>query len=161
RKGGRAMADFDYDVAVIGSGVGGSVAALRAAEKGYPGGVMESGRRWKGEGIPETQRDLPRVIWRPAARVYRVQRDQDLDDVLILSGAGVGGGSHVYANTLYVPPKQFFEAPEWAEITDWADELAAHIDQATRMLGVVRYPYMPTDIDRVLQDVARDLGREE
>ena len=155
------MASFDYDVVIIGSGFGGSVAALRAAEKGYRVGVMESGRRWKDEDIPKTQWDLPHFLWFPAAELYGIQRIEYLDDVLILSGAGVGGGSHVYANTLYVPPKQFFDAPEWAGITDWADELAPHLDQATRMLGVVRYPYMPTDVDRVLQQVATEMGRGE
>jgi cholesterol oxidase len=155
------MASFDYDVLIIGSGFGGSVAALRAAEKGYRVGVMESGRRWKDEDIPKTQWDLPHFLWMPAAELYGIQRIEYLDDVLILSGAGVGGGSHVYANTLYVPPKQFFDAPEWADITDWADELAPCLDQATRMLGVVRYPYMPTDVDRVLQQVATEMGRGE
>jgi cholesterol oxidase len=155
------MASFDYDVVIIGSGFGGSVAALRAAEKGYRVGVMESGRRWKDEDIPKTQWDLPHFLWFPAAELYGIQRIEYLDDVLILSGAGVGGGSHIYANTLYVPPKQFFDASEWADITDWADELAPHIDQATRMLGVVRYPYMPTDVDRVLQQVATEMGRGE
>ena len=125
------MASFDYDVVIIGSGFGGSVAALRAAEKGYRVGVMESGRRWNDEDIPKTQWDLPHFLWFPAAELYGIQRVEYLDDVLVLSGAGVGGGSHVYANTLYVPPKQFFDAPEWASITDWADELAPHIDQAT------------------------------
>ncbi len=153
------MARFDYDVVIIGSGFGGSVAALRAAEKGYRVGVMESGRRWKDEDIPKTQWDLPHFLWLPAAELYGIQRIEYLDDVLILSGAGVGGGSHVYANTLYVPPKQFFDAPEWAGITDWADELAPCLDQATRMLGVVRYPYMPTDVDRAIQQVAIEIGQ--
>jgi cholesterol oxidase len=155
------MASFDYDVVIIGSGFGGSVAALRAAEKGYRVGVMESGRRWKDEDIPKTQWDLPHFLWQPEAELYGIQRIEYLDDVLILSGAGVGGGSHVYGNTLYVPPKQFFDAPEWAGITDWADELAPHLDQATRMLGVVRYPYMPTGVDRYLQQVAIEMGRGE
>ena len=155
------MASFDYDVVIIGSGFGGSVAALRAAEKGYRVAVMESGRRWKDEDIPKTEWDLARFLWQPEAEMYGIQRIEYLDDVLILSGSGVGGGSHVYANTLYVPPKQFFNAPEWAGITDWADELAPCIDQATRMLGVVRYPYMPTDVDRVLQQVATEMGRGE
>ena len=99
------MASFDYDVLIIGSGFGGSVAALRAAEKGYRVGVMESGRRWKDEDIPKTQWDLPHFLWFPAAELYGIQRIEYLDDVLVLSGAGVGGGSHVYANTLYVPPE--------------------------------------------------------
>ena len=43
------MSGFDYDVVTIGSGFGGSTAALRAAEKGYRVGVMESGKRWKDE----------------------------------------------------------------------------------------------------------------
>ena len=88
------MAKLDYDVVIIGSGFGGSVAALRAAEKDYRVGVMEAGKRWKDEDIPKTQWNLPRFLWFPAAELYGIQRMEYLDDVLILSGAGVGGGSH-------------------------------------------------------------------
>src|SRR5262249_29344957 len=158
---GQVMGSFDYDVVIIGSGFGGSVAALRAAEKGYRVGVMEAGKRWRDEDLPKSQWHLPGFLWFPAAELYGIQRVEDLDDVLVLCGAGVGGGSHVYANTLYVPPKQFFDAPEWASITDWADELAPCFDQATRMLGAVRYPYMPTDVDRVMHQVATEMGRGE
>ena len=81
--------------------------------------------------------------------------------MLVLSGAGVGGGSHVYASAMYVPPKQFFDTKESSGITDWADELAPYFDQAARMFGVVRYPYMPTDLHRAIQHVAKDIGRGE
>ena len=155
------MAGFDYDVVVIGSGFGGSVAAFRAAEKGYRVGVMESGKRWNDEDIPKTNWNLTHFLWQPEMEMYGIQRIEYLDDVLVLSGAGVGGGSHVYGNTLYVPPKRFFDAPEWAGITDWAGELAPYIDQASRMLGVVRIPYMPTDVDRYMQQVAIDMGKGE
>jgi cholesterol oxidase len=155
------MAGFDYDVLIVGSGFGGSVAALRAAEKGYRVAVLESGRHWADEDVPQTQWDLPHFLWMPGAELYGIQRIEYLDDVLVLSGAGVGGGSQVYASTLYVPPKQFFGAPEWSGITDWSDELAPFYDQATRMLGLERYPYMPTDVDRAIQRVAMDIGRGE
>jgi cholesterol oxidase len=149
---------FDYDVIVIGSGFGGSVAALRATEKGYRVAVMESGKRWNDEDLPHTNWDMRKYLWQPELEMYGIQRLEYLDDVFVLCGAGVGGGSHVYGNTLYVPPKRFFEAKEWSTITDWADELAAYIDLAVRMLGVVRVPYMDTDVDRLCRAVAADMG---
>jgi cholesterol oxidase len=97
------MARFDYDLVIIGSGFGGSVAALRAAEKGYRVGVMEAGRRWKDEDIPKTQWDLPHFLWRLEAELYGIQRIEYLDDVLILSGAGVGGGLAYLYSTLVSP----------------------------------------------------------
>ena len=109
-----ATKSFDYDVIVIGSGFGGSVAALRATEKGYRVGVMEAGKRWRDEEIPKTSWDIRKFAWQPEAEMFGIQRMEFLDDVLVLCGAGVGGGSHVYGNTLYVPPKKFFDAPEWA-----------------------------------------------
>ena len=154
-----ATKEFDYDVIVIGSGFGGSVAALRATEKGYKVAVLEAGKRWPDEEIPHTSWDLRKFLWQPELEMFGMQRLEFLDDVLVLCGAGVGGGSHVYGNTLYVPPKQFFDAPEWAAITDWADELAPYIDQARRMLGVVRVPYMDTQVDRLMREVARDMGK--
>jgi cholesterol oxidase len=150
---------FDFDVIVIGSGFGGSVAALRATEKGYRVAVLESGRRWPDEEIPKSSWDIRKFAWQPEAEMYGIQRIEFLDDVLVLCGAGVGGGSHHYAQTLYVPPKKFFDAPEWAGITDWADELAPHIDQARRMLGVVPIPYMDTQLDRLMREVAGEMGR--
>ncbi|HEX8407926.1 MAG TPA: GMC family oxidoreductase [Thermoanaerobaculia bacterium] len=148
---------FDYDVVVIGSGFGGSVAALRLTEKGYRVAVLEAGRRFAGDDIPKTSWDLKNFLWAPALRLFGVQRIAWLKDVVVLSGAGVGGGSLVYANTLYEPPQAFYDDGQWRGITDWKRELAPHYEQARRMLGVVENP-LDTAADRALREVAEQMG---
>lgn len=138
---------YDYDVIVIGSGFGGSVSALRLTEKGYTVGVLEAGRRWTRESLPKNSWHIRDYLWAPALGLYGIQRIHLLDNVMILAGAGVGGGSLNYANTLYVPPKAFFEDRQWGRITDWQEELAPYYDQAKRMLGVRLNPTMtPSDV---------------
>lgn len=148
---------FDYDVLVVGSGFGGSVTALRLTEKGYRVGVLEAGRRFRDEEFPKTSWHVSRFLWAPKLGLTGIQRIHLLPDTLIMAGAGVGGGSLVYANTLYVPPKKFFDDPQWAGITDWAAELAPYYDQASRMLGVTVNPTM-TPADQVMKAVADDMG---
>jgi cholesterol oxidase len=147
----------DYDVLIIGSGFGGSVSALRLTEKGYRVGVLEAGRRFEDKDFAETSWDLRKFLWAPRLGCYGIQRIHPLKNVMILAGAGVGGGSLNYANTLYVPPDPFFKDRQWAHITDWRDELMPHYDQAQRMLGVVTNPTF-TDADKVLKEVADDMG---
>ena len=147
----------DFDVAVIGSGFGGAVAALRLTEKGYRVGVLEAGQRFEDATLPRTSWDLKRFIWAPSLGLTGLQRIHVLKDVVVLAGAGVGGGSLVYANTLYVPGPAFFADPQWSAITDWAAELAPYYDQATRMLGVVDNPAM-TPSDVIMKQVADDMG---
>jgi cholesterol oxidase len=138
---------YDYDVIVVGSGFGGSVTALRLTEKGYRVGVLEAGRRFTRETLPKNSWDLKNYLWAPKLGMYGIQRIHLLGNVMVLAGAGVGGGSLNYANTLYVPPKPFFEDPQWRDITDWQDELAPYYDQARRMLGVRTNPTMtPSDV---------------
>ncbi|CAH1660960.1 GMC oxidoreductase [Chelatococcus asaccharovorans] len=153
------MASFDYDVIIIGSGFGGSVAALRAVEKGYSVAVLEAGRRWSDADLPKTSWDLPKFAWEPELELFGIQRIRYLDDVIVLSGSGVGGGSLVYANTLYVPAQKFFDYPTWSHITDWAEELAPYYDLCNRMFGVQVSPYMETDSDRIMREVAADMKR--
>ncbi|SCG34348.1 FAD-dependent oxidoreductase [Micromonospora halophytica] len=156
---------MQYDVVVIGSGFGGSVTALRLAEKGYRVGVLESGRRFADDEFPETSWRLRRFLWAPKLGCFGLQRITLLRSadrkagggVLVLSGAGVGGGSLVYANTLYEPLAAFYDDPQWRGITDWRDELARHYDQAKRMLGVTTYP-VSTGADRAMRAVAERMG---
>lgn len=149
--------DDDYDVLVIGSGFGGSVAALRLTEKGYRVGVLEAGRRFADDELPRTSWDLRRFLWAPALGCFGIQRIHRLKDVLVLAGAGVGGGSLVYANTLYRPLEAFWSDPAWAHVTDWRAELEPYYDQAERMLGVVDYRRI-TPADALMRGVAEDLG---
>ncbi|MBO0868258.1 MAG: GMC family oxidoreductase, partial [Micromonosporaceae bacterium] len=145
------------DVVVVGSGFGGSVAALRLAEKGYRVTVLEAGRRFADDEFPETSWRLPRFLWQPRLHWYGIQRMDLLRNVLVLSGAGVGGGSLVYANTLYRPLPAFYRDPQWRDVTDWAGELAPWYDQAERMLGVTTYP-RTTAADEAVHRVAERMG---
>ncbi|MFJ7151915.1 GMC family oxidoreductase N-terminal domain-containing protein [Streptomyces sp. NPDC100445] len=138
---------YDYDVLIVGSGFGGSVSALRLTEKGYRVGVLEAGRRFTRETLPRNSWDLRNYLWAPRLGCYGIQRIHLLGNVMVLAGAGVGGGSLNYANTLYVPPKAFFDDPQWRGITDWQAELKPYYDQAQRMLGVRVNPTMtPSDV---------------
>lgn len=146
-----------YDVLIIGSGFGGSVSALRLTEKGYKVAVLEAGARFEDDDLPKTSFDLKKYVYAPAAGMYGIQRIDMVKDCLILAGAGVGGGSLVYANTLYEPLDAFYRDKSWAHITDWKEELAPYYDQAKRMLGVVENP-LTTASDRVMKQAADDMG---
>jgi cholesterol oxidase len=141
----------DVDVVVVGSGFGGAVAALRLAEKGYEVAVLEEGRRFEPEDFPKTSWRVRDYLWAPRLGCRGIQRITPLRDVLVLSGAGVGGGSLVYANTLYEPPPDVWRDDAWAE------ELAPHYATARRMLGVTRVPES-SPADDVVRGVADRLG---
>ncbi|WP_406342977.1 GMC oxidoreductase [Streptomyces sp. NBC_00648] len=148
---------YDYDVLVVGSGFGGSVTALRLTEKGYRVGVLEAGRRFTPATLPKNSWDIKNYLWAPRLGMYGIQRIHLLGNVMVLAGAGVGGGSLNYANTLYVPPKQFFDDPQWKDITDWQEELTPYYEQAKRMLGVRLNPTMtPSDVH--LKAAAQRMG---
>ncbi len=149
-----------FDVLVVGSGFGGSVTALRLTEKGYRVGVLEAGARFADDDFAATSFDTRRFLFQPEVGCYGIQRIDVLKDCLILSGAGVGGGSLVYANTLYEPLPAFYDDPAWRDITDWRAELAPYYDQAKRMLGVTPNP-LHTPADEVMRQVAQQMGVED
>ena len=151
---------FDIDVAIIGSGFGGSVSALRLTEKGYRVTVFEAGKRFAADDFPKTNWDVRKFLFFPRLGMRGIQRISLLSDVLVLSGAGVGGGSLVYANTLYEPLDAFYTDRQWADITDWRDELAPFYNQAKRMLGVTAAPDDSPN-DAVIREIGERMGVAE
>jgi cholesterol oxidase len=149
-----------YDWIVIGSGFGGSVSALRLAEKGYRVLVIEKGRRFAAADFAKTNMELSRWLWAPAAGLRGIYQMTFMRHVTILHGVGVGGGSLVYANTLPRPKRPFYLAKTWAHLGDWERELAPHYDKALEMLGATRYPG-ETEADRILKQIAQEIGRPE
>ncbi|MEY3407073.1 MAG: hypothetical protein RL038_134, partial [Actinomycetota bacterium] len=148
----------DFDVVVIGSGFGGSVSALRLTEKGYRVAVIEAGRRFEDSDFPKTSWDIKNFLFAPAIGCTGIHRIHLLNDVVVLAGAGVGGGSLVYANTMYQPTDKYFNDPLWSDITDWKAELEPWYDQARKMLGVEDNPRM-TPMDDEMKKVAESMGR--
>ena len=148
---------YDYDWLVIGSGFGGSVSALRLAQKGYKVGVLECGRRFADDELPKSTWDVRRYWYAPRLGLNGIFRLTIFKDVAIASGSGVGGGSLGYANTLYRAPVRFYEDPQWAGLNDWQVALAPHYEEAERMLGVATYDE-DDPADDYLREYAEEIG---
>jgi cholesterol oxidase len=152
--------DERFDAIVVGSGFGGSVSALRLAEKGHRVLVLEKGRRFRPEDFPTTNWDLRRFMWRPRLGMRGPFQMTFTRNVTVFSGVGVGGGSLVYANTLPVPEPAFFEDGSWAGLRDWRAELEPHYATAKRMLGATRNPHLGRT-DEILRDIAAERGQSD
>jgi cholesterol oxidase len=151
--------DPDYDWLVIGSGFGGSVAALRLSEKGHRVAVLECGRRFGDDDLPRSTWDLRRYFYAPRLGMRGIFRLSTFRDVSVVSGAGVGGGSLGYANTLYRAPKRFYEDGQWAGLNDWESALAPHYAEAERMLGVTEVG-ADDPADQLLREYGHEIGAD-
>ena len=150
--------ELDFDWLIVGSGFGGSVAALRLAEKGYRVGVLEAGRRFADDDFADSAWDARRLLWIPHLGFRGPLRATPFKEVLTMSGAGVGGGSLVYANVLVRAPRAYFTHPQWKGLEDWETALAPHYDTAERMLGAVDYDEDgPADL--LLKEYAESIGK--
>ncbi len=147
----------NWDVIVVGSGFGGSVSALRLAEKGYKVLVIEKGKRYKTEDFPKTNWNLKKYFWMPRIFLYGIQCITLLKNVFVFHGAGVGGGSLVYANTLLVPPDDAFESQNWPG-SNWKERLTPFYEKAKTMLGAVPAGY-EAETDKILKECAEYMGK--
>ena len=150
----------DFDWVIVGSGFGGSVSALRLAEKGYRVAVIEVGRRFADEDFAKTAWNMRRYFWMPNIGLRGILRMTPFKDVLVVSGAGVGGGSLGYANTLYRPRQAFYRDPQWGDLADWEVELGPHYVTAERMLGVTLYRD-EGPADQLLHQYAAETGADD
>ena len=148
---------WDFDYVVIGSGFGGSVSALRLAEKGYRVAVIEQGKRFTTETLPKSTWNLKNYLWMPKLGLKGIMAITIFKDIVIFHGAGVGGGSLVYANTHLEPLDGFYNDPRWAHLGDWKKELAPWYKLARRMLGTVESP-ATFESDHALQEVLTEMG---
>ena len=112
------MPPDEFDFIVIGSGFGGSVSAMRLAQKGYRVAVLEAGKRWTAPDFPKTNWNVWKYLWAPKLRCFGIQNITLLKGVMVLHGAGVGGGSLVYANTLMRPDDNVLRDPSWGDALD-------------------------------------------
>jgi cholesterol oxidase len=149
-----------YDYVIVGSGFGGSVSALRLAEKGYRVLVLEKGKHFSPKDFPETNWQLKKWLWLPALRFFGFFKITFFRHAGILSGVGVGGGSLVYANTLPRPKSTFFKSGNWEGLADWENELEPHYQMAEKMLGAATNPTF-FDADKTLNQLAVNLGRPD
>lgn len=153
--------EFDFDWLVVGSGFGGAVSALRLSEKGYRVGVLEQGRRFADADFAEKATQLRKFLWLPSLGARGILRLAPYKHAMVLAGVGVGGGSLVYANTMYQPQHDdFYRHPQWAELADWRAELAPHYETALRMFGVEPYQG-ERPVDGLMRELAAELGVPE
>ncbi len=149
-----------FDYVIIGSGFGGSVAAMRLAEKGYSVLVLERGKRYEDHDFAKTNWNVRKYLWAPALRCFGILQISPFRDVWVLHGSGVGGGSLGYANVLMEPDDRLFANPAWRHLADWKTVLRPHYDTARRMLGVVPNPKL-WPADEILREIAGILGTQE
>ena len=148
-----------HDYIIIGSGFGGSVSAMRLAEKGYDVLVLEKGKRYESKDFARSNWQLGKYLWAPALKLFGIQQLSFFKEVFVIHGVGVGGGSLVYANTHLQPGDEFYQNPRWSHFRDWKSALVPFYEKARFMLGSAPARNDYAD-DRLLREVARDMGRE-
>jgi len=154
------MDENTYDYVIIGSGFGGSVSAMRLAEKGYRVLILERGKRYEDKDFPKTNWNIWKFLWLPVLRCFGIFEMTFMNGLLALHGSGVGGGSLTYGNVLMEPDDRLFSAPAWKDLADWKKDLQPHYAQAKEMLGVTRNPRF-SHSDHWLREIAHEIGQED
>ncbi|MDZ7910480.1 MAG: GMC family oxidoreductase [Rhodococcus sp. (in: high G+C Gram-positive bacteria)] len=155
-----ATEDRDFDWIVIGSGFGGSVAALRLAEKGYRVAVFERGRHYEDGDLPTSTQDRRRFLWMPSLGFRGIMHNRLFGHVFSSSQTGVGGGSLVYGGVLFRPQNRFYDDPQWQGLRPWKSHLDRHFQTAEQMLGVASTPWESATME-LSREMATAFGRAD
>jgi cholesterol oxidase len=156
---GAIVDNIIYDYVIIGSGFGGSVSAMRLAEKGYSVLVLEKAKRFHDQDFPKTNWQFWKYLWMPAIGAHGILQISLLKGAMVLHGAGVGGGSLGYANVLEIPSLETFATPAWNAPLAWGEVLAPHYVSARKMLAAARNPKL-WKADELLQAMAEEVGMD-
>ena len=154
------MSKKKYDFIIVGSGFGGSVSAMRLAQKGYKVAILEMGQEWNNSDFPKTNWNIKKYLWQPLIKCFGIQKITLLRKVMVLHGVGVGGGSLVYANTLMKAEDKIFNQEDWPSHIPWAKELSTFYQLAQQMLGVSTNKIMKSG-EEALRVCAQKLGVED
>jgi len=149
------MAD-SFDFVIVGSGFGGSVSAMRLTEKGYSVLVLEKGKRFEDKDFAKSNWQFWKYLWLPALRAHGILQISILKGVMVLHGAGVGGGSLGYANVLEVPADETFATSAWNQNLRWGEVLRPHYEVAKKMLGAAPNPKF-WKADQILRQMADEI----
>ncbi len=149
-----------YDFVIVGSGFGGSISAMRLAQKGYSVAVLEMGKEYTNSEFPKTNWDIRKYLWFPLLRCFGIQKISLVNKIMALHGVGVGGGSLVYANTLLTPEDYIFKSQKWPREIQWEKELSSFYKLARKMLGSVTNKKM-YDGEKAIEQLAKDFGVEQ
>ena len=153
---GKTMA-FDYDVIVIGSGFGGAISACRLAEQGHKVLILERGRRWEAKDYPREPGDA--WLW---DSYHPEKRNGWIDlrmfpNMAVAQGAGVGGGSLIYANISINAKRDTFDSGWPSEIT--YDELRPYYERVGVMLNLAKLPLNQwTERTKLMKEAAEKVG---
>jgi cholesterol oxidase len=147
-----------YDYLIVGSGFGGSVSALRLAEKGWTVAVVEQGRRVGPADITRAKNSIKHLLWMPLTGFKGFFAQHVFTHLVALGGVGVGGGSLVWGAVMLEPKQSFYDDLALSKLgVDWRSELALNLRKASQMLGVTLNPRQ-TEQDALLLATAKRMG---
>lgn len=153
------MDSTDFDVVIIGSGFGGSVATYRLAEAGLKVCLLERGKAYPPFSFPRSPYQVRDNFWDPSDGLYGLYNVWSFKSSGALVSAGLGGGSLIYANVIIRKDEKWFvhEDPSKGGFEYWPvtrADLDPHYDNVDDMMNVQKYPISTQPYNRTYKTFA-------